>query len=353
MSARTRYVLSSLTAGVLVLGASGAAPAVPQAPGAGPQVVTSPWSADGKVATVTCPAGTGLVGGGAEARYRVNGVNQVGDDLEANAPDPERANTWKTQVKKGKTRAVALCSPGAPVPAVAASDWSPRGEVATATCPAGTHLAGGGQDARLVTNTDGSIRDGVEANAPSPDRPDSWKVQLNQGQARAFALCSAEAETPTVVASDWSPRGEVASASCPAGTHMVGGGVDARLVKNGFGQVQDAVEANTPDADRAGTWKTQLKKGQARAFVMCDAKAPAPTVVASEWSPAGQAARAVCPAGTELAGGGQDARIRTNGLGEPVDGVTANNPDPERAGTWKVQLHHGQARAFAFCLPAE
>ncbi|EDY50465.1 hypothetical protein [Streptomyces clavuligerus] len=345
-------VITTATAGLLGLAPAGTAVPPPAAEAAEPpRAVASDWSAGGEVATATCPAGTGLVGGGAGARYALNGAHQVIDDIEANAPDPVMANSWKVQVKFGQGRAVALCDPDAPTPTVVASEWSADKEVATATCPAGTNLVGGGQDARLRVNGYDNVIDGVEANAPSPDTPNSWKVQLHLGQARAFAMCTAEAPMPTVVASEWSADKEVATATCPAGTNLVGGGQDARLTQNHYGQVLDGVEANAPSPDLANSWKVQLNDGKARAFAMCTAEAPLPVVVASEWSADGQPAVATCPAGTRLTGGGQDARLRLNNAGDPIDGVTADLPDPDQPNSWRVQLHFGQARAFAMCAP--
>jgi hypothetical protein len=64
-------------------------------------------------------------------------------------------------------------------------------------------------------------------------------------------------------------------------------------------------------------------------------------------------ARATCPAGTRLIGGGHDARLVTNpALGEMVvDDIELNAPDASVANTWQTQAHRGPTRAFALCAP--
>jgi hypothetical protein len=343
--------LAATAFGVAAPAEAAGTPVAREAAAQPPTVVASNWSLSGEVARVTCPAGTQLVGGGQDARLETTLTGILTDGVEANAPDPDYPNSWKVQAHHGQARAFAMCTADAPTPTVVASDWSAKGAVARATCPAGTQLVGGGQDARLETTLAGNVTDDVEANAPDPEYPNTWKVQLHYGQARAFAMCTADAPTPTVVASDWSLPGEVARVTCPAGTQLVGGGQDARLETNPFtGVLVDGVEANAPDPDYPNSWKVQAHYGQARAFAMCTADAPTPTVVASDWSVRGAVARATCPAGTQLVGGGQDARLDTV-TGNVTDSVEANAPDPEYPNTWKVQLHSGQARAFAMCTP--
>jgi hypothetical protein len=236
-------------------------------------------------------------------------------------------------------------------PTVVASEWSAAGSVARVSCPNGTQLVGGGFDSRLQVNMVGQVDDGVELSAPDPATPNGWQAQAHHGQARAFAMCTAQAPTPVVVASEWGAQGAVARVTCPAGTQLVGGGVDSRLVANLASTVLDDIEANAPDPELANTWKAQAHHGQARAFAMCTAEAPTPVVVASEWGAQGSVARATCPAGTQLVGGGQDARLTTNVFDQVTDAVELNAPDPGTPNTWQVQLHSGQARAFAMCTP--
>ncbi|QFZ18884.1 hypothetical protein [Saccharothrix syringae] len=316
-----------------------------------PRVVISDWSGMGGVARATCPSGTGLVGGGVQGELVANTVDQVTDGLEANAPDETIPNTWKTQEKKGRSRAVALCAPDAPVPLVVASDWSAPAEVARANCPPGTALVGGGQDARLVSTLVGTVNDDVEANAPNVDNAQQWTVQLKKGQARAFALCLADAPVPTIVASAWSNQAETAYARCPDGTGLVGGGQDARLVTSLAGNMTDAVEENAPDQYIPNTWKVNLAKGQARAFALCVAGAPVPTVAVSPMGAARQLVKATCPAGTALIGGGFDTLLHKNGFDVVTDAVETSAPSPDEPNTWMAKAYRDNAQAYAMCTP--
>ncbi|MFE4480267.1 MULTISPECIES: hypothetical protein [Streptomycetaceae] len=345
---RTRLVLAGVLAtGTVVAGLpSASADSAPTV-----KIVASDWSKGGWIAKATCPSGYGLVGGGQDARLDTNGFGALSDGVEANAPDPNSANTWTVQAKTGSVRAIAMCAKDAPVPTVVASDWSQDHWIAKATCPAGKHLIGGGQDARLQTMVTGDVDDDVELNAPDANTPDTWSVQAKKGQARAMALCATGAPAAKVVVSDWSKDGWIAKATCPSGYGLVGGGQDARLDTNGFGALSDGVEANAPDPNSANTWMVQAKSGPVRSFAMCVTGAPVPTVVASDWSPDGRQVRAACPQGTQLAGGGQDARLRTTATGDVDDDVELNAPDPQNPNTWTVRAHSGQSRALAMCTP--
>ncbi|MBD0712054.1 hypothetical protein BU197_28030 [Streptomyces sp. CBMA291] len=154
-----------------------------------------------------------------------------------------------------------------------------------------------------------------------------------------------------VVVSDWSQRGWIAKATCPSGYGLVGGGQDARLDTNAFGALSDGIEANAPDPNSTNTWMTQAHSGAVRSFALCAPSAPVPVVVASDWSTDGRQVRASCPQGTQLAGGGQDARLRTDSFGSVDDDVELNTPDPQNPNTWTVRAHSGQSRALVMCTP--
>ncbi|MFC4912289.1 hypothetical protein [Actinomadura gamaensis] len=156
-----------------------------------------------------------------------------------------------------------------PTPTIVESDWSGKHKVASATCPPGTGLVGGGFDSYNSRTSLGTNTDSMELNAPSDTEPNTWQVQLTNGQARAYAMCVPGAPTPTIVASAWSERGSKAYATCPQGKALIGGGADSRPSTNSFSQVGDAQQANTPDAQKPNTWRAEMMIGESRAFAMC------------------------------------------------------------------------------------
>ncbi|MEU9593760.1 hypothetical protein AB0D84_29140 [Streptomyces sp. NPDC048193] len=77
--------------------------------------------------------------------------------------------------------------------------------------------------------------------------------------------------------------------------------------------------------------------------------AEAPVTVAGPISEPGGFSRATCPAGTQLVGGGYDARHTVNGVNNVTDGLVVFAPEPLKANTWTAQMLSGQVRAFAMC----
>jgi hypothetical protein len=71
------------------------------------------------------------------------------------------------------------------------------------------------------------------------------------------------AETAKVVTGPPSAPGGVSTATCPAGTHLTGGGY--RLQPDAAGPVR----ANGPTADAAG-WSAQAERGSVVAFAVCE-----------------------------------------------------------------------------------
>ncbi|MGA4539200.1 hypothetical protein ACPA54_04330 [Uniformispora flossi] len=170
----------------------------------------------------------------------------------------------------------ALCT-AVPTPAAAASEapivvatgWSAPGEVATATCPTGTGLVGGGYQVNPYANGLGQVVDFIQGNTPSSTTPNSWSVKQLMGQSAAFAMCVEGAPTPTVIHSDWSENGNAVTATCPDGQNMIGGGYASIPVTNGVGQNMDEIQTNTPVVGHSNTWAAGMKYGRAMAFVMC------------------------------------------------------------------------------------
>ncbi|MDX3342570.1 hypothetical protein V5N34_27550 [Streptomyces baarnensis] len=75
-----------------------------------PIVVTSKPSKKAEWAHVTCPSGTGLVGGGYEVHPTVNGMGQVTDFIQANTPSDTEPNTWAVKSLRGERNSHGLQS---------------------------------------------------------------------------------------------------------------------------------------------------------------------------------------------------------------------------------------------------
>ncbi|MFH8382924.1 hypothetical protein ACH4E7_18530 [Kitasatospora sp. NPDC018058] len=90
----------------------------------------------------------------------------------------------------GVLLAAAVLAPAAPAFAaetakVVTGPPSAPGGVSTATCPAGTHLTGGGY--RLQPDADGPVR----ASGPTADAT-GWSARAERGSVVAFAVCETE-----------------------------------------------------------------------------------------------------------------------------------------------------------------
>ncbi|MGA5823828.1 hypothetical protein ACPC54_38995 [Kitasatospora sp. NPDC094028] len=79
----------------------------------------------------------------------------------------------------------------------------------------------------------------------------------------AGAPAATAAETAKVVSGPPSSPGGVSTATCPAGTHLTGGGY--RLQPDAAGPVR----ANGPTADATG-WSAQAERGSVVAFAVCE-----------------------------------------------------------------------------------
>ncbi|MEU7466919.1 hypothetical protein [Streptomyces griseofuscus] len=101
-------------------------------------------------------------------------------------------------------------------------------------------------------------------------RSSAVALALTSTLAAAPQVEAAAGDAPAVVVSDWSGRGEVAYASCPQGTSLVGGGYDSNPDHLGSGVIADAVNTNAPSASRPNTWAVRMDRGQVKAYAMCD-----------------------------------------------------------------------------------
>ncbi len=316
---------------------------------------------------------------------------------------------------------------------------SHRGVTVSASCAAGSRLVGGGGYLRAVSDpavlpTNGLVLGGTttstgaspvdQAVADGATDPATWMAIANftgvseaGDQASAFALCAAAggpAHTVVEVASrtgantaqEVSPPG-VVTATCPAGTRLVGGGAatstpdqvnDGVTVGNG-GNLKPlgdypSDEAGAPAADgstSATSWSAFGSAGVASAadvvtaYALCSTDPSTPPVRVARVDVDGPdaqpgttatAASATCPAATRLLGGGYRVLETVAGVGglQPQQGYhmrgsypsnTAASP-PGAVGdatanpdTWTV-LHqaggqmlaagkHMTTNAFAMC----
>jgi hypothetical protein len=229
------------------------------------QVQPGPPSArQQETTTVSCPAGSTLVSGGAQA-YLADG-KAPNPSLRLVGTEPGRGEPltkWQSVVATGgvnqdgsQVSAVGVCGQGmaattvkvvdvaAPGPTAAASD-----ALATATCPQGSVLVGGGAAVSLTDGQPGPPQYFFTASFPSAANgapavsgpvPNSWTaigalggMPMTNGQVRAIADCVPGSSTSvTVVVSTFlgptaAMSAKQVTASCPAHSVLVGGGVYA------------------------------------------------------------------------------------------------------------------------------
>ncbi len=347
----------------LAAGTSGAAFAA--LPSVAVDAVTVPLadigSHRGVTVTAACPAGSRLVGGGSYLR-RVSdpaalptnglvlgattpstGSSPVDLSVADGALDPASwmsiANYTGVSEASNQASTFALCATaGGPAHtlvktatrtgAVATQEVNPP-NLATATCPAGARLVGGGAATRTPDQVDDGVTVGNNGNlkplgsypsdaagVPAPDgstAANSWSAYGSAGitsptdTVTAFALCSSDAGTPPVHVARVDVDGPdaqpgttptIATATCPAGTRMLGGGyrVDETVAGAGSGlQPQQGYHMrgshpggpSTPAADGAtdpASWTALVQAGgqnlsagkhmTTRAFAMCVTEPP-------------------------------------------------------------------------------
>lgn len=215
-----------------------------------------------RTTTVACPAGSTTLSGGAEAYLADGKAPNPSLRLVATLPlASPSALRWNSIVGTGgvdqsdsRVSAVAVCGSGvsdgrptvvvtnAPGPTAAASD-----ALATATCPAGTVLVGGGAAVSLTNGQPGppqyfftgsfpSSRNGAPAGTGPV--PNSWTaigalggMPMTNGRIQAVAVCApgASASVNVVVNTSSGPTtpesAHEVTATCPGHSVLVGGGV--------------------------------------------------------------------------------------------------------------------------------
>ncbi|MFF1695424.1 hypothetical protein ACFVXC_17590 [Streptomyces sp. NPDC058257] len=163
----------------------------PQAATAALKIVKSPaWSDQGKWADATCPAGTGLVGGGYKSHNSRNGVKHNVDAVDASAPSAPKPNTWAVKLHHGTAESYAMCAPGAPVPKVVVGKPGLDGHESVASCPKGMVSIGGGYNSDPVVTGAGAVVDFVQTSAPvEAADANGWKVEMMHKHGTAYVMC--------------------------------------------------------------------------------------------------------------------------------------------------------------------
>src|SRR5437764_641806 len=272
-------------------------------PGNGPAVVQA--IATGPVApiafataTVSCPAGTALIGGGIRASVKGGGTPSpsqhfvgafpsTSDGIAATASAGSPSSwtaigaTGAQPVPDANTTALGVCDrrpAGTPTPQlIVKSTPGPFAAAssarATAVCPSGTALVGGGADAGLRKGWPPPPSLHITASFPSDPagnalrfggRPNAWTAVAATGGApltgaatTAYALCGTRPATgPMVVKSALGPSGAATSFSVPAGfpdgSILVFGGASTGLTQGGNDPPQGLHLRGTFPSDAAG-----------------------------------------------------------------------------------------------------
>ena len=268
MSARRAFLVALAAAAVAATLAATAAPTTAGIPAAGatPRALTATPGSDATIqantfsvaaatvgdATVTCPAGKRVVGGGfAPVDPKSHGhVQQSGPVDSTGTPETTEtgdvARSWlvsvlNTSAEAAEFRVFAICSATSDATIVAGTvTKDPNNSYAqgVATCPAGTRAVGGGMGATGPTlplffnaglsapvNDSGQLESTV-----SGDVARSWVVFVDtRTPYRVFALCSAGSDatiaTKAFSVEDNSQVPVGATVQCPAGKRALGGGI--------------------------------------------------------------------------------------------------------------------------------
>ena len=275
-------------------------------------------------ATAMCPGGTVLVGGGlslhtASGALPNNSLRAMGTVPSASDGSPAGSGTARGWTAVGgaggqpMTDAVtdnfAVCATGVPgstevvVQSVPGPATAASSTAATASCPSGTTLVSGGASTLVPPSPIqpslhliGSYPSDAAGHPAASGAPTSWTAVGAAGGAliansttTAFAVCSSaplgvHAIAVTGMGPEAATTQTVLTASCPAGSHLLGGGVDVSL---GGGTPQqgvhitgdypsDASGAPVSAGSGANAWTAITHSGgqaapgtQSAAFAMC------------------------------------------------------------------------------------
>jgi len=287
-------------------------------------------------------------------------------------------STTATMATAGGAVSPATAAPGSDATTVATSFTVAKGQTGSnvATCPDGKRVVGGGIGQITESGTDPGIvlesgpvdETGSPSATTSGDIARSWLAAGTGGEWRVFAICSTSSDA-TIVATSFGKSGEElnarGSATCPAGTRAVGGGVD-RLTPLSVGDPgltgpnviasepldQTGLTAGTESGTIARSWGASVfltsfnASMQYRVLAICSAGSDA-TVESKRFTMdscvgCGKTALVSCPAGKRALGGGV-GEIGTTGFGRlfqsaPVDdtGETKNTGTGDVVRSWST-----------------
>ncbi len=375
--------------------ASGASRTSAAAPGSDATIEAKTFTvAQGKVnnASATCPAGKRAVGGGVgfagETSPTFGYVQQSGPVDETGSitstESGDVARGWSVSVfnnsgsARSDFRVFAVCSASSDATIVANPfTVEPRTvDGASVDCPAGKRAVGGGVDQPGATNplfgwvqSSGPVdATGTTANTASGDVAEGWYASVFNfgGSTRdfhVFAICSAGSDATIAAKVVSVAPGDVgdATAACPAGKRVVGGGVGQPAATNSpRGYVQESAPvdatgepANTASGEVGRSWfasvynppETGAPTREFRVFAICASEAttapkptttaPIPTTTPTKATCAGNPATIVGTPGNDLltgspgrdviAGLGGNDRISGLGGNDLVCGGDGNN----------------------------
>jgi hypothetical protein len=96
-------------------------------------------------------------------------------------------------------------------------------------------------------------------------------VGLAVGAGLTLGTGVASADDSTfAVQGDTAPGGGVSYATCPEGSHLIGGGYLADPVYTNGGSPADTLDANGPSVARQGAWAAKMRHGSATAYALCE-----------------------------------------------------------------------------------
>jgi Ca2+-binding RTX toxin-like protein len=359
MSAR-RALLAALAAGAITASlAATAAPTSAGTPAAGatPRAMAAPPGSDATIqtntftvaaatvgdATVTCPAGKRVVGGGfAPVDPKSHGhVQQSGPVDATGRPETTEtgdvARSWlvsvqNTSAEAAEFRVFAICSATSDATIVAGAVTKDPNEAyaqGVATCPAGTRAVGGGMGATGPTlplffnaSLSAPVNDsGQLESTVSGDVARSWVVSVDaRTPYRVFALCSAGSDA-TIATKAFSVEDDSvvpvgATVQCPAGKRVLGGGIGVTGPGLSWTELNGPLDetgetAKTESGDVARSWTASVSNiaditRVFRVSAICAADA-APT------TPAGSRARCAGLKATIAGTAGPDRLVGTPG----------------------------------------
>jgi hypothetical protein len=276
---------------------------------------TSPTNSTNKTVTVTCPAGKRLLGAGADISG--GGREVVVQDIRVDSLTSVTAQGVEDQdgtASDWLVSAYAICSnPVHLLERVVATSPSNslKAKSATATCPAGKRVVGGGGE---VGGIGGQV---VLGHIRPSDLLDSFTAHAAEDEdgtasnwtVRAFAICASVSKRVVATSpTDSSPSKEL-YAHCPSDMEATGGGGD---ITGGGGQVKiwNVVPHDAPTVGRAGGAEDGNGYAGAwfvRAYAICSTPLPGQEMIDSIGSLDSSSTKAVtatCPAGKRVVGAG-------------------------------------------------